>query len=153
MRQHQLLFIFVALCFSSLAQAGLGDDITTSIDNDSAKLQASHKVLSTTSKYTVHQLEYTGTRVREYVGPDGKIFGVAWDGFTHPDMQVVLGQFYPEYKAALEKAKSNRKFLNRRFISFKSENLSVTFGGRPRRLFGSISSNSRPTDVSQREVK
>ena len=39
----------------------------------------------------------SGTVVREYVSPDGKVFGVAWRGAFLPDFQQILGSYYGEF--------------------------------------------------------
>jgi len=51
--------------------------------------------------YKLHQITASnGTTVREYVSPDGKVFGVAWSGPFAPNMQQLLGSYFPELDQA-----------------------------------------------------
>lgn len=57
----------------------------------------------TAASYTVTETTYaTGTVVREYVSAAGAVFGVAWSGTMMPDLSVLLGSYFPQYKSALE---------------------------------------------------
>ena len=42
----------------------------------------------------------SGTVVREYVGPGGKVFGVSWNGPFLPDLRTLLGERFADLKAA-----------------------------------------------------
>jgi hypothetical protein len=42
----------------------------------------------------------SGTLVREYVAPNGMVFGVAWQGPTLPDLKSMLGESFDQYVAA-----------------------------------------------------
>ena len=45
--------------------------------------------------YRLHQItDASGGVVREYVSPDGKVFGVSWQGPFIPNMQQLLGTYY-----------------------------------------------------------
>ncbi|WP_114813748.1 DUF2844 domain-containing protein [Paraburkholderia kururiensis] len=58
------------------------------------------------ASYTVRETRLaSGTVVREYVGPDGTVFGVAWQGQQMPDLSALLGTYFPQYLAGL---KANR---------------------------------------------
>jgi hypothetical protein len=51
--------------------------------------------------YTVHLITLpSGTVVREYVAPNGIVFGVAWEGPTLPNLKAVLGEAFDQYAAA-----------------------------------------------------
>ena len=46
--------------------------------------------------YRLHQItDAHGAVVREYVSPAGKVFGVSWQGPYPPDMQQLLGSYFP----------------------------------------------------------
>ena len=47
-----------------------------------------------------------GTVVREYVSPDGKVFGVAWRGPFLPNFQQLLGDSYGTFAQAAQEARS-----------------------------------------------
>jgi hypothetical protein len=45
--------------------------------------------------YRLHHItDANGTTVREYVSPDGKVFGIAWQGPFVPNMQQLLGKYF-----------------------------------------------------------
>jgi hypothetical protein len=45
--------------------------------------------------YRLHQItDASGSVVREYVSPAGKIFGVSWQGPFLPNMQQLLGSYF-----------------------------------------------------------
>jgi hypothetical protein len=88
--------------------ASLGDDVA-SVQRDQEKLQAS---LQRTSKdrYEVHEMHAPNNLVvREFVSPAGKVFGVAWQGPTRPDMQQLLGAYFDQFTQAAEAQKVQRK--------------------------------------------
>jgi len=71
-----------------------------SVQADQAAINAS--VRSTQlGDLTVHELRgASGSIVREYAGPDGTVFGVAWEGPTHPNLRQVLGEYFAPYVQA-----------------------------------------------------
>jgi hypothetical protein len=88
------LFLMVVMCSSAL-YAALGGD-ASSIAADQTHMKAQRRV-SQVAGYTRHDMQdANGISVREYVSPQGKVFGVAWDGPSHPDLQQVLGDYYPQ---------------------------------------------------------
>jgi len=45
--------------------------------------------------YRLHQItDASGSVVREYVSPEGKVFGVSWQGPSVPNMQQLLGSYF-----------------------------------------------------------
>jgi hypothetical protein len=88
---------------ASPAQAGLGGD-ARSVETDRIQLKAAVAVTPGTA-FTVHQLTLpSGTVVREYLSPAGKIFAVAWSGVEIPNLQQTLGDYYSAASAALNNA-------------------------------------------------
>ena len=64
---------------------------------------------STSASFTVKQTTYSaGTVVREYVGADGNVFGIAWQGPFMPDLAALLGSYFPQYKSAVEAQRAQR---------------------------------------------
>lgn len=85
----------------------LGGD-ATSVEADRAKMEAT---LQTTSKrlYTVHEMHTANNvTVREFVSPDGKVFGVAWQGTSRPDMKQLLGAYFDQYTQEVKKQEAKR---------------------------------------------
>ena len=65
-------------------------------------MNAGLKIIQTTA-YTLHELSSpTGLVVREYVSSAGKIFGIAWQGPTPPDLQQLLGSYFQKYQQAAQ---------------------------------------------------
>ncbi|MGF6880342.1 DUF2844 domain-containing protein [Paraburkholderia sp. MM5477-R1] len=61
------------------------------------------------ASYTVKQTTlWSGTVVREYIGPDGKVFGIAWSGPRMPDLATLLGSYLPQVTNAIETQRAQR---------------------------------------------
>ncbi|ASW01556.1 DUF2844 domain-containing protein [Paraburkholderia aromaticivorans] len=87
-----------ALSFA--AHATLGQNVS-SADSDQSRLRAVAHTATTQSAYSVHLMTLpSGTQVREYVAPNGIVFGVAWEGPTLPDLKSMLGASFDTYVAA-----------------------------------------------------
>lgn len=85
----------------------LGGDVT-SVEADRAKMEAT---LQTTSKqlYTVHEMHTANNvTVREFVSPEGKVFGVAWEGASRPDMKQLLGAYFDQYSQEVQRQGAKR---------------------------------------------
>jgi len=96
-----------ALAFCFPACASLGGDMA-SVREDQAKMQGA---LQTTNKdfYDVHEIQApSGVVVREYVSSSGNVFGVAWQGRSHPDLHQVLGAYYDRYTQAVQAQRAER---------------------------------------------
>ena len=91
---------FVALLFFARpASAALGGD-ATSIGAGQTHLLASARI-ERADTHTMHELQAaTGTKVREYLGNDGQVFAVAWQGPFRPDLRKLLGAYYETYLQA-----------------------------------------------------
>jgi hypothetical protein len=51
--------------------------------------------------YSVHEkTNEAGTTVKEFAGPDGKVFAVAWDGPAKPNLRQLLGAHFEEFTVA-----------------------------------------------------
>jgi hypothetical protein len=83
------------------AWAALGE-YESSVSLDQQALRSEDRV-QTFQAYKVHELtSANGTIVREYVSPEGKVFGIAWKGHFAPDMRQLLGPSYAEFQQALQ---------------------------------------------------
>jgi hypothetical protein len=101
-RTHRLPILALALIAQAAALpalAALGED-ATSVENDRLQMKGEVRVLPAAG-YAVHEIRTpSGTVVREYVAPSGKVFGVAWRGPTMPDLRQTLGSHFEELVAA-----------------------------------------------------
>jgi hypothetical protein len=63
---------------------------------------------SASSSYTVRTTTLAvGTVVNEYVGPDGVVFGIAWQGPRIPDLPTLLGSYFPQYVQGIQNQRAN----------------------------------------------
>lgn len=130
---HWLLaagFIFLGL-FTPSAGATLGRD-ATSVKDDGAHMRAALRVSRNDASYTVHELTLdTGTVVREYVSPSGKVFGVAWHGPYLPDFRQLLGDYFAP---VMQTPRNQRQ--GRGPLQVKQPNVVFQSGGHMRAFFG-----------------
>jgi hypothetical protein len=125
--------VFVTLAFSLPAAAELGGYVD-SVQVDRAKMKATLKITQTKA-YAVHEIKApSGTVVREYVSPDGRVFGVAWQGPFLPDLSQILGSFYQQYAGAVQGEK--RTYVGHRPVDIQQPRLVVQGGGRMLGHFG-----------------
>jgi hypothetical protein len=101
--------------------------------------------------YTVRETESDATLVREYVSPSGLVFGVAWNGLTHPDLTQLLGSYAAQYKKALRQ--TPRK-PGRRHHQVRADQVVVEKWGHMRNLQGRAYAPALiPAGVSADEIK
>ena len=59
--------------------------------------------------YRVHEMQLpSGTVLREYAAPDGKIFAVTWNGPFIPNLKQTLGSYFAEFSAEAPAAHGTR---------------------------------------------
>jgi hypothetical protein len=81
------------------AWAGLGQ-YESSVSVDQQYLRSEDRVQAFQA-YKVHQLtSANGTIVREYISPQGLVFGVAWQAPFMPNMQQLLGSYVTNLQTA-----------------------------------------------------
>jgi hypothetical protein len=91
---------WLGLALALPAQAALGGSEATVFADQSH----TNAALTTApgARYTVHQLQVpAGATVREFVGPDGVVFAVAWQGPVMPDLRQLLGPYFGQYVDAV----------------------------------------------------
>jgi Protein of unknown function (DUF2844) len=118
-----------AILLSTSCFAALGGDVN-SVVADQAQMKAQRRVTQRTA-YSIHEMQsQTGTTVREFVSPQGKVFGVAWQGQTLPNFQQVLGSYYEQF---IRNAPRQRKHGP---VTIEMPGLVVQSGGHMRALTG-----------------
>ena len=66
-------------------------------------------VVSASASYTVRETTLgNGTVVHEYLAADGIVFGIAWRGPQMPDLNDLLGSYFPQYVAGLKAVRAAR---------------------------------------------
>jgi len=99
-RNLRLLLPSVLLALAFPAWASLGDNVT-SVGTDNARMKGVLRSVAA-QHYVTHQIRTSnGQNVREFVSPEGTVFGVAWDGPFQPDLQQLLGSYFEPMKKAV----------------------------------------------------
>ena len=139
------------LTFSFPAAAVLGGD-ESSVAADMAEMKATVKV-TPGAAFAVHEVKASsGPVVREYVTPAGRVFGVAWQGASIPDLHQLLGAYFQQYSDAAQAAKAGHP--GRRPLNIQLPGLVVQTGGHMRALYGRAYDPSLlPQGVSADEVR
>ena len=150
---QRLSFMITVLCalelVSGSAHASLGGDME-SVDADQSALNSTEQITASTDTYTVYTLKTSsGMMIREYLSLDGKVFAVAWQGPTLPNLRLILGDFYTQYTdAAREKHGDHSHLVIRR------PDLVVESSGRMRAFFGrAYLPKAMPSDVAITDIK
>jgi hypothetical protein len=111
--------------------AALGGEVS-SVKKDQARLKATLRV-APADRYALHEMKAsTGTSVREYADPSGRVFAVTWEGPWRPDLRQLLGPYYADFEKA---AQSKRTGHNGPLVS-STTRLVIEMSGRPRAFYG-----------------
>ena len=153
MNKRLLLFIVfgaVTLFFSTTAIAILGEHVD-SVESDRKALSAVRHATVEQTEYTVHEIVSSRVTVREYVSSSGIVFAIAWSGHFPPDLNQLLGTYFPEYTEA---AKQVQRTPGRRHLSVTTENVIVETSGRMRAWRGrAYAPDLIPTGVNINEIQ
>jgi len=156
MKKHDVtLFIGLSLWVILLASVspvwavlGESDD---SIASDEKTLSAVRGAPINRNGYTVHEIQSDSTTVREYVSPTGVVFGIAWNGRSHPDLTPLLGSYAGEYSEA---KRNTPREPGRRSYTVKTDRVVVEKWGHMRNLQGRAYAPALiPPGVSVDEIK
>jgi hypothetical protein len=131
-RSPALLAVVLAAALGPCtAFATLGEPELT-VQNDAAQLRASIKSSQTRLSYRVHEIQLpSGTLLREFVGPNGNVFAVTWQGSTKPDLRQALGRYFDTYVSA-----PRAKIVDRKHMQIQQGDLVVEGHGHMRALSG-----------------
>ena len=114
-----------------VASATLGEAEST-VQSDVAQLHASIKSSVARASYRVHEIQLpTGTMLREFVDANGKVFAVAWNGPSKPDLRQALGKYFDPMVSA-----PRSKFQDRKHLQIQQGDLVVQGSGHMRALSG-----------------
>ncbi len=99
----------ILVCFALLTMAVASGRSLATLGGSADSIESDRKVLaavrgSTTGQngYTVQEITYGGTIVREYVSSSGVVFAIAWNGVRSPDLTSLLGTYADQYQRALQ---------------------------------------------------
>ena len=121
-----------ALVLSAPALANLGsDESSVTADRDAFRGQMRSTPLQ---QYTVHEITTSsGTVIREYATPAGKVFAVTWQGPMPPDLRQLFGNYFERYKSA---AAARPRPGNHRQLNITQSDLVVQASGHMRAFQG-----------------
>jgi len=135
-RKHGIVIFCLGLFIIALApgrgRATLGGTVD-SIESDRRAFSAVRRSAVTGDRYTVHEIDYDATVVREYASPDGVVFAIVWNGMRTPDLAALLGSYADQYNKAL--ANTPRR-PGVRHGSVKADDVVVERWGQVRNLQG-----------------
>ena len=113
-------------------QATLGE-FAASVESDRKALSAVQSSGEVRNGYTIQEVSSDSTVVREYVSSSGVVFGIAWNGLTHPDLNQLLGSYAAEYLEALQQTARKPGY---RHLQVKTGRIVVEKWGHMRNLRG-----------------
>lgn len=143
--------LVLPLFFLQPASAALGGDLA-SVQADGAHMKGTVRS-SQASAYTLHEIDAPHhVIVREYISPQGKVFGVAWSGQSRPDLRQVLGDYFEQFSQAEAAQKSAQR--GRRPLVIKQTGLVVEMSGHMRAFSGrAYIPDGLPDNVGPGEVQ
>lgn len=112
-----VLTISLGLILAAIpAWATLGQS-EASVTSDELHMKSEHRVQEF-QNYKVHELTVAkGVTVREFVSPQGSVFGVTWQGRSTPDMNQLLGTYVNNLQTA---TRAQTKIIPRRGMTVKT---------------------------------
>jgi hypothetical protein len=146
-------FYFAAftLVTAQQAQATLGESVDSVASDRKAFSAVQHATLGRNG-YTVQELKSDANVVREYISPSGVVFGIAWNGLSHPDLTTLLGNYVGEYQQALRL--TARQKGRHRHSQVKTDRVTVEKWGHMRNMQGRAYIPALiPSGVSINEIK
>ena len=136
---RDLLIAFSLLATATPVSAALGGDVA-SVEADRVHIQGALTNIVRTDRYTLHEMRSsTGTTIREYVSPDGKVFAVSWKGPFLPDLRQVLGDYFAEYQTEARRVREGRRA--RGPLAIDTGDLTVVASGHTRSFTGRAIAN------------
>jgi len=127
----RLGFLLLLVIPALPAWAALGE-YEGSVSLDQQVLRAEIREVPRTG-YKVHQMiTPEGAVIREFVSPEGKVFGIAWQSRTLPNLQQLLGSYFPRIEQAAQERVQHRAPL-----VLNTPDLVYFSGGRMMNFYGS----------------
>ena len=129
---------FLAVLLSPMAPASvwaaLGQPAAT-VERDRAIMKGQQRHSRSGPGYSIDTIAVAGMEITEYASLDGIVFAVVWKGTGIPDLQLLLGDYFQEYREGLTAARNRRPRVREPF-RMKSDRLIVERAGHSRALWG-----------------
>ncbi|MBN3763301.1 DUF2844 domain-containing protein [Burkholderia sp. Ac-20365] len=91
-----LVLLSPIVCYATLGAAPSADTHTPQ-----PALRAASSGATSAAPYTIHESQSAeGVTIREYATSSNIVFALTWQGPTQPDMQALLGSYFPNLVAA-----------------------------------------------------
>jgi hypothetical protein len=104
-----ILVTALSLPLHTLAALGGSVDMTLA---GSAQAKAATRIAVANEKYRVYETQTpAGILVKQYSSADGVVFAVTWKGPIKPDMQQLLGAYFPQYTEAQAHGEADRRHM------------------------------------------
>jgi hypothetical protein len=143
-----LAFLFLLNPHPAFATLGEPAD---SVAADRNALSAKEMKMKRHSKYSIHEFESDSATIREFISPNGIVFGIAWSGLTHPDLTQLLGKYAPQYKTKMQ---ASPRMKGSRNQAVRGSDVVVEKWGHMRNLQGHAFAPSLvPAGVSPNEIQ
>ncbi len=94
------LIITSIIGVSTPAPAQLGDKVDT-IDQLAVKTKLTKKPPVAHKDYSVHELTDGVVSIREYADKENKVFALAWDTLSQPDLSLLLGKYFDDFSVSV----------------------------------------------------
>jgi hypothetical protein len=149
------LLVSSSLLLPLRAAAALGGAMA-SVEADQQQMKAVKRTVQSGVNYTVHEItDAHGMVVREYVSPQGTVFGVAWRGPFLPDFPQIFGSYYQQFTQAAAAARGVQPRRSRNApLAIEQSGLVVHSGGHMRAYSGqAYVPDLLPQGVSPSEIR
>ncbi len=103
--------------------------------------------------YSIETITVAGMTVKEYVSSGGIVFAVAWRGIGAPDLPLLFGSYFDEYREGLT-AFQNKKPRIRKPMVLKTAHMVVERAGHARSMWGrAFIPTLLPTTISPEDIQ
>ena len=144
------LIVTAFLLVAAPARATLGEP-ESSVDAVQAGIFSIHRKATVKASYTVHELTTNTGVVREFISQSGVVFAITWQGVAQPDLTLLLGTYYKEYR---DETLRMRTMHGHSPHSISTSNLVLERSGHMRAEGGRVfMPNLIPSGVSKDEIR
>jgi len=110
LRKHLVACALALVALPPGAHAALGEP-EAAVASDVQQLRATVKSTQR-STYRLHEIQLpSGSMLREFAGPSGTVFAIAWSGPSIPNLRQALGGYFDTYANAAKTPHSGHTHL------------------------------------------